>query len=686
MALAAVLTHSLSAQQPRGATTKQSAVEPTPTGAKTGLIPRDVLFGNPDRASPHLSPNGKFLSFLAPVNGVLNVWVGPADNPKEAKPVTEDKKRGIRIHFWAYTNNHVLYLQDADGDENWRVYSVDLQSKKTTDLTPLKNVQARIDAVSHKFPEEILVSLNDRDASLHDVYRLNILTGEKKLLQKNDGYAGFVADNDYNLRLALKFTPDGGAAYHKSDGKGGWVEYLKVPQEDSLTTNPAGFDKTGEVLYLIDSRKRNTGALTTLELKSDKQEVVAENDKADAGEVMTHPTENTIQAVAFTYERQHWVFKDKAVEQDFKTLQQVADGEVNLVSRTKDDKRWIVAFLMDDGPVRYYHYDRPNKKSTFLFTNKTALENSKLQKMHPVAIKSRDGLDLVCYLTLPPGADKEGKGRPEKPVPLVLDVHGGPWGRDTWGLNQTHQFLANRGYAVLSVNYRGSTGFGKKFVNAGDKEWAGKMHDDLLDAVNWAVAEKIAPKDKVAIMGGSYGGYATLVGMTFTPDVFACGVDIVGPSNLLTLLKSIPPYWKPILDLFKARVGDPATEEGKKLLEARSPLNRADQIKKPLLIGQGANDPRVKQAESDQIVKAMQDKKIPVTYVLFSDEGHGFNRPENRLAFYAVTEAFLAKHLGGRYEALGDAFKGSTIAVPTGAEDIPGLKLGAKLPEKSRNE
>jgi dipeptidyl aminopeptidase/acylaminoacyl peptidase len=689
------------AEPPRGPAATTGDVQPTPTGEKTGLIPRDVLFGNPDRASPHLSPDGKFLSFLAPVNGVLNVWVGPADNPKDAKPVTADKKRGIRTHFWAYTNKHVLYLQDVDGDENWHVYGVDLQSNKTTDLTPLKKVQARIDTVSHKFPEEVLVSLNDRDPALHDVYRLNILTGEKKLVQKNEGYFGFVADDDYNLRLAIKFTPDGGSTFRKPDDKGGWVDYLKVPQEDSLTTNPVGFNKQGDVLYLIDSRNRDTGALTTLNLKSDKQEVVASNDKADAGGVMTHPTENTIQAVSFAYERQQWVFKDKAVEQDFKTLQQVADGEVNVVSRTKDDTQWVVAFLMDDGPVRYYHYDRPTKKSTFLFTNKTALENVKLQKMHPVTIKSRDGLNLVCYLTLPPhptlspqgggegrvrrpGADKEGKGRPDQPVPMVLDVHGGPWGRDTWGLNPTHQFLANRGYAVLSVNFRGSTGFGKKFVNAGDKEWAGKMHDDLIDAVNWAVAEKIAPKDKVAIMGGSYGGYATLVGMTFTPDVFACGVDIVGPSNLVTLLKSIPPYWKPILDMFKARVGDLNTADGKKLLEERSPLNRADQIKKPLLIGQGANDPRVKQAESDQIVKAMQDKKIPVTYVLFSDEGHGFARPENRLAFYAVTEAFLAKHLGGRYEALGDACKGSTIAVPTGADDVPGLagKVGVRPPDK----
>jgi dipeptidyl aminopeptidase/acylaminoacyl peptidase len=676
------------AQPPGSAAAKKGDFEPTPTGQKTGLIPRDVLFGNPDRASPHLSPDGKFLSFLAPVNGVLNVWVGAADNPKEARPVTADKKRGIRSHFWAYTNKHILYLQDADGDENWRVYRVDLDSNKTTDLTPLKNVQARIDATSHKFPDEILVSLNDRDPTLHDVYRLNILTGAKKLLQKNDGYAGFVTDKDYNVRLATKFTPDGGSAYRKPDGKGGWVDCLIVPQADSLTTNAVGFNKDGSVLYLIDSRKRDTGALTTLDLQHDKQEVVASNAKADAGAVLAHPTENTIQAVAFTYDRQQWVFKDRRVEDEFKTLRHVADGEINVVSRTKDDQQWVVAFLMDDGPVRYYHYDRPSKKSTFLFTNKTALENWKLQKMHSIVIKSRDGLSLVCYLTLPPGTDREGKGRPDRPVPLVLDVHGGPWGRDTWGLNPTHQFLANRGYAVLSVNFRGSTGFGKRFVNAGDKEWAGKMHDDLIDAVHWAVAERIASKDKVAIMGGSYGGYATLVGLTFTPDVFACGVDIVGPSNLVTLLNSIPPYWKPILDLFKARVGDPASEEGKKLLEARSPLNRTDQIRRPLLIGQGANDPRVKQAESDQIVKAMQEKKIPVSYVLFSDEGHGFARPENRLAFYAVTEAFLAKHLGGRYEACGDAFKGSTIAVPTGAEDIPGLadKLPGKGPKKGRGQ
>jgi dipeptidyl aminopeptidase/acylaminoacyl peptidase len=328
---------------------------------------------------------------------------------------------------------------------------------------------------------------------------------------------------------------------------------------------------------------------------------------------------------------------------------------------------------MDDGPVRYYLYDRPNKKATFLFTNRKSLEGVPLAKMHPVVIKSRDGLDLVSYLTLPKGADPQATGRPGEPLPLALLVHGGPWGRDGWGYDAEHQLLANRGYAVLAVNFRGSTGLGKNFTNAGNKQWAGTMHDDLIDAVDWAIAEKIADSKRVAIMGGSYGGYATLVGLTFTPEKFACGVDIVGPSNLLTLLNSIPPYWAPMLQMFKDRVGDPTSEEGQKFLNERSPLNLVEKIQKPLLIGQGANDPRVKQAEADQIVKAMQDRKIPVTYVLFSDEGHGFARPENNRAFFAVAEAFLAGHLGGRYEPIGEDFAGSTIRCPEGKDQVPGL-------------
>ena len=343
---------------------------------------------------------------------------------------------------------------------------------------------------------------------------------------------------------------------------------------------------------------------------------------------------------------------------------------------------------MDSGPVRYYLYDRKTKNAKFLFTNRPELENAKLAKMHPQVITSRDGLNLVSYITLPTWTDPDENGRPDKPLPMVLFVHGGPWARDSWGYHSYHQWLANRGYAVLSVNYRGSTGFGKDFINASNFEWAGKMHDDLIDAVDWAVKSRIADKNKVAIMGGSYGGYATLVGLTFTPDTFACGVDIVGPSNLVTLLESIPPYWAPMIEIFAKRVGDHRTEDGRKLLTERSPLTRVDRITKPLLIGQGANDPRVKQAEADQIVEAMQKKNIPVTYVLYSDEGHGFARPENKTSFNAVAEAFLAKHLGGRNEPMSeDMCAGSTIAIPTGAENIPGLpaslKERTKKPEDS---
>jgi dipeptidyl aminopeptidase/acylaminoacyl peptidase len=349
-----------------------------------------------------------------------------------------------------------------------------------------------------------------------------------------------------------------------------------------------------------------------------------------------------------------------------------------VASRTLDDKTWIVAYTMDDGPVRYYLYDRDKKEAKFLFTNRKSLEGQPLAKMHPEVIKSRDGLNLVSYLTLPIDSDPDHAGRPKGPLPMVLLVHGGPWGRDNWGYNSQHQLLANRGYAVLSVNYRGSTGLGKKFTNAGNKEWAAKMHDDLIDAVEWAISEKIADPKRVAIVGGSYGGYATLVGLTFTPERFACGVDIVGPSNLFTLLSTIPAYWAPALQMFKDRVGDPTTPEGKKLLNERSPLNFVDKIERPLLIGQGANDPRVKQAESDQIVRAMQNKQVPLTYVLFPDEGHGFARPENNLAFFAVAEAFLARQLGGRYQPIGNDFDGSTITSPEGSDQSPGLAEALK--------
>ncbi len=681
LALLAVGLLAMIQERAPGADEAKAFPEPTPVGAKTGLIPRRALFDNPDKAGPQLSPNGKYLSFLAPVNGVLNVWVAPIDKPEKATAITKDTKRGIRSYFWAFTNDRILYIQDANGDEDWHVYSTPIEQGETKDLTPGKKISARIEGVSHLFPEEIIVGLNDRDPQFHDVYRININNGEKKLVQKNTEFAGFLIDKTFSVRFGVKFTPDGGNSYLQPDSKGGWKETIKIPQSDTLTTNLDGFDKTGNILYLTDSRGRDTGALTTLDLQTDKQTVVAEDKKCDAGAVMLHPTELTVQAVSFTYERTRWEFKDAGVEASFAELRKVADGEISVASRTLDDKKWVVAFVMDNGPVRYYAFDRDAKKADFLFTNRKSLEGLPLQKMLAPVIKARDGLELVSYLTLPWGVEAVD-GRPKQPAPMVLLVHGGPWGRDSWGFNSLHQFLANRGYAVLSVNFRGSTGFGKKFVNAGNKEWAAKMHDDLIDAVDWAVKEKIADPKKVAIMGGSYGGYATLVGLTFTPDKFACGVDIVGPSNLLTLLSTIPPYWAPIVQMFKDRVGDPGTPEGKQLLTERSPLTRVEKIERPLLIGQGANDPRVKQAESDQIVKAMREHKIPVTYVLFPDEGHGFARPPNNLAFFTITEGFLARFLGGRYEEIGDAFKDSTVTVPVGADDVPGL-IG-KLPKEDK--
>lgn len=669
--------------------TTETATQPT-MDAK--LIPRDVLFGNPQKAQARLSPDGKYLSFSAPVDGVLNVWVGPADDMSKAKPVTKEKVRPVRAYNWAYDSKNILYSQDTNGNENFHLFATNVDTGETKDLTPIEGVRAELQEVSPKFPHEILVGLNDRDPQHHDIWRVNLDTGEKQLVEKNPGMAGYLSDDDFNVRMAFNYTPTGGQVWLLPEGTGDaktWKSFQEFGPEDSMTSGPAGFDKTAHTLYYQDSRNRDTAGLFAMNLDDGKVTLVADDPRADAGGVLAHPTEKNIQAVSFEYSREEWKILDDAIKADFDYLKTVQPGDIIVADRTLDDKHWIVAFMPDDGPVKSYLYSRePERKATFLFNNRDDMGDYPLVKMHTPVIKSRDGLNLVSYLSLPPGSDPDGDGVPNKPLPMVLNVHGGPWARDSWGLNPYHQWLANRGYAVLSVNYRGSTGFGKNFINAGNGEWSGKMHDDLLDAVKWAVDNKIADKDKVAIMGGSYGGYATLVGMTYTPDEFACGVDIVGPSSLVTLLQNIPPYWAPFMPVMKVRVGDVDTEEGKAALLKRSPLTLVDKIKKPLLIGQGANDPRVKQLEADQIVKAMQEHKIPVTYVLYSDEGHGFARPENRNSFNAVTEAFLAEQLGGRFEPVGDDFKGSTIAVPAGADDVPGLQeaLEKHQPEADKQD
>jgi dipeptidyl aminopeptidase/acylaminoacyl peptidase len=511
------------------------------------------------------------------------------------------------------------------------------------------------------------------------------------LALENPGFEGFVTDDEYRIRFAVRTTSDGGIELLRpvsppvgpasgATGVSGWEPFQTIATEDALNTHPIGFDKSGQVLYMTDSRGRDTSALTAIDLTTGTRTVLAEDPRADVAEVLEHPTEHTIQAVAFNYTRPEWKALDASIQGDLSSLRTAVPGDLVVTSRTLDDRLWTVAAIVDDGPARFYLYDRTAKKATLLFTSRQALEGLPLAKMHPEVIPSRDGLNLVSYLTLPLGSDSRRTGRPDRPLPMVLIVHGGPWSRDTWGLNGEDQWLANRGYAVLHVNFRGSTGFGKRFLNAGNHEWAGKMHQDLIDAVQWAVREGIADQRKVAILGGSYGGYAALVGLTFTPDVFACAVDIVGPSNLVTLLNTIPPYWEPGIAMFTTRVGDHRTEMGRQFLESRSPLSFVDRIRRPLLIGQGANDPRVKQSEADQIVAAMQRRGIPVTYVLYPDEGHGFVRPENRLSFSAVVEAFLSRHLGGRFEPVGRDFAGSTITVPTGADDVPGLR--AALPPR----
>ena len=653
------------------------------------LIPRETFFGNPNRVSPQISPDGQKIAFLAPLDGVLNIWTAPVDNLAAAKAVTKDTHRGIRTFLWAYTSNHILYRQDQDGDENFSIYCIDLDSGDVRNLIPPKEVEAdakehppvraEIEAVSHRFPEEILVGLNDRDPRYHDIYQVNILTGERRLRQNNPGFRGFVFDEDYRPRFSSKYSDDGSLVYYKpKPGTEGdvdidWETFIAIPKSDTATTHLLGFDATGNTLYLADSRGRNTAALMEMELASGKTKLIAEDPRTDVGAIKSHPTKNTIQAVSFYYDRRVRKYLDPEVEKDMGLVMEGSHGDAGIASWSLDDRQWIVAHLPDDGPIRYFHFDRDTKERKFLFAHRPELEGLPLAKMQSVFIKARDGLEMVAYLTLPVGTDQDGDGRPDRPLPMVLLVHGGPWARDSWGYDPEHQLLANRGYAVLAVNFRGSTGFGKHFQNIAKRQWSGTMHDDLLDAVSWAVSQKIAQEDKVAIMGGSYGGYAALVGLSFTPDVFACGVDIVGPSSLLTLIESIPPYWESFRQQLIERVGDIDTEQGRKELRERSPLFRADKIERPLLIGQGKNDPRVKEQEAEQMVQAMKENQIPVTYVLFPDEGHGFARPENRLAFFAVAERFLGEHLGGRSEPIGKAFEGSTISVPEGSKSLPGL-------------
>ncbi|MCX4083731.1 S9 family peptidase [Rickettsia hoogstraalii] len=624
------------------------------------IIPRKVLFGNPDKARVSLTHDGKYILYIAPKDGVLNIWLAPSDDISKAEAITHDKGRGIWSYAKAYNNKNILYTQDFNGDENDRIYSYNIETKESKLLTPERGVKAGIAGVSYKKPNEILIYLNERNPEYFDIYKLNLNTLEKELIYKNDRFTDCVVDENLNLRFGSLLDKDGAVEYYElKDGEP--KLYTKISMEDSFNTSILGFDASGEILYMLEGRNRNTSALKAITLATGSEEILAEDSKADIGLFTVHPTKQTPQAVSIDYDRVSYKILDKDIEDDIKYLQALDRGDLIINSRTLDDKIWIVAYMADNAPVKYYKYDRANKKAEFLFTNRKELEQYNLAKMIPVIIKSRDGLDLVSYITFPNDVKLDENNIPDKKVPLIINVHGGPWVRDSWGYNPEHQWLANRGYAVLSINYRGSKGFGKDFLNAGNLEYAGKMHTDLIDGVNWAIKNNIVDSDKVCIMGGSYGGYATLVGLTMTPDIFACGVDVVGMSNLLTHVQSKAPYMTPLLSIYKTRIGPWDTEEEKEFLRQRSPINFVDNIKKPLFIAQGAHDVRVVQAESEQIVNSMKAKHIPVVYALYKDEGHGFAKPGNRISYYALAEQFLAKILKGRAEVIGDDLKNANL-------------------------
>ena len=611
------------------------------------LIPRQVLFGNPERVSPRISPDGLQLAWIAPHQGVLNVWVAPVSTGQgvdwpAARVVTDDCDRGIRMFAWAHDGRHLLYLQDTGGDENFRLHDVDLQTMQRRDLTPFDSVQTQLIAMERKFPTEVLIGLNLDNAQLHDVYRLDLVTGDLVKEVENFGVIGWVADAQMVVRAAAAPLPDGGFTLLVTDGQGSdWRPLASIPAEDGLTSDLIAFSEDGSSLLATSSVDAQTARLVKIDIATGAIEVLAADPAADVQGVRLQPDTREPQIVTFLKDRCDYLVLDPDVAGDLAAIRALHPGDPMFEDADDADTTWLIAFTNDAGPVSYFSYDRASRTGSFLFDTRPELSRYELAGMAPFTFTARDGVTIHGYASFPPGAGRAA-------LPTVLDVHGGPWARDVWGFNLEAQWLANRGYLCIQVNYRGSTGYGKSFINAGDREWGGRMQDDLTDAVAFAVGQGWTDPARVAIYGGSYGGYAALAGAAFTPDVYCCAVDIVGPSNLKTLIETIPPYWAPVIAQFHNRVGDPATEAD--FLWSRSALSRAADIRIPLLIAQGANDPRVKQAESEQIVAALTDAGIEHEYMLFPDEGHGFAKPENRLRFYAAAEPFLARYLGGRAE------------------------------------
>ncbi|MGH9859967.1 MAG: alpha/beta fold hydrolase [Candidatus Acidiferrales bacterium] len=645
------------------------------------LIDRELFFGDPEITAAQISPDGKFIAFIKPLEGTRNVWVKRAGDPfASAKPVTADTKRPIPGYFWSRDGKHILFVQDNAGDENFNVYAVNPadapapQQKvpAARNLTAAKGARAFIYAVPFDEPGAIYVGLNDRDPAWHDLYRVNIATGERTLLRENsERIVGWLFDRKGQLRLAMRAAENGDTEILRVDEKGFTEVYSCSVFE---TCSAVRIHKDGKRAYLITNKGDgvNLTRLVLFDPASGKEEIV-ESDPLGlvdyGGTVFSNRTDEII-ATSYEDERARIYFKDKSFEADYKLLEKKLPGkDINFTSSTKDERLWLINANSDTEPGETYLFDRGSKKLTLQYRVREKLNRQHLAEMKPVRFKSSDGLEIPAFLTLPIGISAKG-------LPAIVLPHGGPWARDFWGYNSLAQFLANRGYAVLQPNFRGSTGYGKKFLDGGNNEWGQKMQDDVTWGAKYLVAEGIADAKRVGIMGGSYGGYATLAGVAFTPDVYAGAVSIVGPSNLITLLNSIPPYWEPVRKLFHERMGDPNTPEGRAQLERQSPLNSANRIKTPLLVIQGANDPRVKKSESDQIVVALRERGFPVEYLVAPDEGHGFARPVNSMSMFASAEKFLAKHLGGRYQ------EGMTPEVATRLNEITVDVKTVEMPKK----
>ncbi len=630
------------------------------------LIPLEKLLGNPAIFSYRISPDGRHASWVAPRDGVLNLWL--ARDGGEGQPASNDRLRGIQHYGWARNSRQLLYIQDQDGDENWNIFAIDIDSGKTRQLTDQSGgghaVSATFTASSVRRPDEVVVGLNNREESTHDLYLLNTQNGELQLLQESRReIISWHIDRDLTVRGYTLAENDGGKSVHLRDsGSGEFSELLRWDHVDALTSGLHGFSADGRSIFLVDSSTVNSGALCLLDLDSGERSVIHRDpqDMYDVDNLMLHPVDFTPQAVSVYRERAYWHPLQDSLKADFRKLAAHRSGDFFIESRSDDDQVWIVVYIFDNKAAEYHRFSRAAGTLEFICAVRPELNDQPLVHMEPVSFQARDGRMIHGYLSRPAKADG--------PLPMVLNVHGGPWVRDTWRCNPEAQWLANRGYACLQVNYRGSAGYGKAHLNAGDRQWGRDMQNDLTDAVHWAISEGIADGQRVAIYGGSYGGYATLAGLTFTPELYCCGAELVGPSNMETFLNSIPPYWENFRKVMDKRVGwIPRNPDGTlkpeadftdadraevEFIRSISPLNYVDKVRVPLLIAQGANDPRVKRPESEQFVDRMRANGLEVEYVCYEDEGHGFVRPQNRLDWYHRADRFLAKQLGGRCESV----------------------------------